>query len=414
MPVNPYQIDHYDQPMSDHLDPLHRRALTLLSIAAFSSAVSTRLCDPMLPDLAKAFDATPASAAHVVSAFTVAYGLLQALYGPLGDRVGKYRLIAWTTLLSTIGTVLAALAPTLDMLIVARLMTGATAAAIIPLSMAWIGDTVAYEHRQATLARFLGGQILGVIGGQFIGGLFADTLGWRWAFATLAVTYLVIGTRVWRESHANPHTYHNATPHAGGTGLLLQARAVWAEPWARVILTVVFLEGMLLFGGLAFIPTYLHERFHISLTLAGALMSAFGVGGLSYILLARHFLRHLGEIGLAAVGGLLLLGAWLTLAFLPDWGWALLATYLAGLGFYKLHNTLQTNATQMAPAVRGMAVSLFASSYFLGQSMGVATGAQLLGLWGDQALFLAIAALTPLLSTVFAWLLSRRSRSLAG
>jgi len=405
------QIDHYDRRMSDHLDPLHRRALTLLSVAAFSSAVSTRLCDPMLPDLAKAFDATPASAAHVVSAFTVAYGLLQALYGPLGDRMGKYRLIAWTTLLSTIGTVLAALAPTLDVLVAARLMTGATAAAIIPLSMAWIGDTVAYEHRQATLARFLGGQILGVIGGQFIGGLFADTLGWRWAFATLAVTYLVIGTSVWRESQANPHTHHDASQRSVGTGLLQQARTVWAEPWARVILTVVFLEGVLIFGGLAFVPTYLHQRFHISLTLAGALMSAFGLGGLSYILLARHFLRHLGEIGLAAVGGLLLLGAWLTLAFIPDWGWALLATYLAGLGFYKLHNTLQTNATQMAPAVRGMAVSLFASSYFLGQSVGVASAAQILGAWGDQALFLGIAALTPVLSTAFALLLSRRQRA---
>lgn len=397
--------------MSDHLAPLHRRALTLLSVAAFSSAVSTRVCDPMLPDLARTFNASPASAAHAVSAFTVAYGLLQALYGPLGDRVGKYRLIAWTTLLSTLGTCLAALAPNLDVLIAARLLTGATAAAIIPLSMAWIGDTVAYEHRQATLARFLGGQILGVIGGQFIGGLFADTLGWRWAFATLAVTYLVVGARVWRESHANPHTHHDATARSVGTGLLQQARSVWAAPWARVILTVVFIEGVLIFGGLAFVPTYLHQRFHISLTLAGALMSAFGLGGLTYILLARHFLRHLGEIGLAALGGLLLLAAWLLLAMLPDWGWALPATYLAGLGFYKLHNTLQTNATQMAPTVRGMAVSLFASSYFLGQSVGVVLAAQVLDGWGDRALFLGIAVLTPVLSTVFAGLLSKRHRA---
>jgi len=43
-----------------------------------------------------------------------------------------------------------------------------------------------------------------------------------------------------------------------------------------------------------------------------------------------------------------------------------------GAGFYMLHNTLQTNATQMAPAARGLAISLFAFCYFLGQAAGVA------------------------------------------
>jgi predicted MFS family arabinose efflux permease len=44
---------------------------------------------------------------------------------------------------------------------------------------------------------------------------------------------------------------------------------------------------------------------------------------------------------------------------------------MTGLGFYMFHNTLQVNATQMAPHRRGAAVSAFASSFFLGQSVGV-------------------------------------------
>ncbi|HQZ46612.1 MAG TPA: hypothetical protein PK042_10865, partial [Usitatibacteraceae bacterium] len=46
-------------------------------------------------------------------------------------------------------------------------------------------------------------------------------------------------------------------------------------------------------------------------------------------------------------------------------------------GFYMLHNTLQTNATQMAPTRRGTAVALFAGIFFLGQSGGVAVAGQL-------------------------------------
>ena len=55
----------------------------------------------------------------------------------------------------------------------------------------------------------------------------------------------------------------------------------------------------------------------------------------------------------------------------PHWAWAIPGCFFTGLGFYMLHNTLQINATQMAPERRGAAVSAFASCFFLGQSLGV-------------------------------------------
>lgn len=378
----------------------------LLSVAAFASAAAARLCDPLLPDLARSFATTPTAAASVISSFAIAYGLTQALFGPLGDRLGKYRLIALTTLLSTLGALGSALAWSLDALVVSRVLLGATAAGIIPLAMAWIGDTVHYEQRQATLARFMGGQILGAIGGQFIGGVFADTLGWRWAFAFLASLYLVIGAIVLRESRANPSTHHRHadTPRKGIIG---QAAQVFAQPWARVILSIVFLEGMLVFGALAFVPSYLHERFGLSLTMAGAAMAFFGIGGLTYILAAKHFVRRLGEVGLATGGGILIALGWAMLAWGESWLWALPASYFVGLGFYMLHNTLQTNATQMAPAVRGTAVSLFASSFFLGQSLGVMVAAHILTTAGIVPMLLIAAVGTPLVGCTLAWLLAR-------
>ena len=55
----------------------------------------------------------------------------------------------------------------------------------------------------------------------------------------------------------------------------------------------------------------------------------------------------------------------------PGLAAAAAASFAMGLGFYMLHNTLQTNATQMAPERRGAAVSAFALCFFLGQSVGV-------------------------------------------
>jgi predicted MFS family arabinose efflux permease len=60
------------------------------------------------------------------------------------------------------------------------------------------------------------------------------------------------------------------------------------------------------------------------------------------------------------------------------------ACYVMGLGFYMMHNTLQTHATQMAPERRGAAVASFASCFFLGQSLGVGVCGLLVGRLGTS------------------------------
>jgi len=70
-------------------------AIVALSIAAFASGISLRLTDPLLPLFALDFSITPGRAAAVITAFSIAYGLAQLFFGPVGDRFGKYRVIAW-------------------------------------------------------------------------------------------------------------------------------------------------------------------------------------------------------------------------------------------------------------------------------------------------------------------------------
>lgn len=84
------------------------------------------------------------------------------------------------------------------------------------------------------------------------------------------------------------------------------------------------------------------------------------------------------------------------------------AAFLLGIGYYMFHNTLQTNATQMAPRVRGTSVSLFASAFFLGQSVGVATGAALFEKVGGMSLFSLSGTLVLPLGFGFAFLLRKR------
>src|SRR6185437_4670394 len=168
------------------------RPIVLLSAAAFASAATLRVADPLLPQIAGEFATTAGSASVIATSFALSYGLCQIFVGALGDRFGKYTVIAVATFLSGLTAGAGAFAASLDMLGVLRLLSGATAGAIIPLAMAYLGDVVAYEQRQTVLARFLSGQILGVIFGQVFGGLFGDTIGWRGVFVVLGAIYLII------------------------------------------------------------------------------------------------------------------------------------------------------------------------------------------------------------------------------
>lgn len=118
------------------------RAIGLLAFAAFASAANIRVTDALLPLIAREFTITVGAAAATVAAFTIAYGMCQIFYGPAGDRLGKYQVIAAATLAAALITALSAAAPSIEMLTIARFATGATTAAIIPLSLAWIGDVV--------------------------------------------------------------------------------------------------------------------------------------------------------------------------------------------------------------------------------------------------------------------------------
>jgi len=357
------------------------------------------VCDPLLPRLSADFGIGLGTAAQTVTAFAVAYGVLQLAYGPIGDRYGKYRVVTLACAASAVTSVACALAPTFAALVTARLFAGATAGALIPLSLAWIGDAIAYERRQPVMARFLLGQMFGIALGQLIGGLGADLWGPRTVFAVLAAWFAGTTLLLWRSAPARSVAAKGGAP-AGS--ILARFAAVLRVRWARFILASIFLEGVMLFGALAFIPTHLHRAYGMPLSVAGSMLMLYGAGGMIFAALSGVLVRGLGEAGLATGGGIVLLLALGAVALAHAPPLAALCCLAAGLGFYMLHNTLQVNATQMAPSQRGSSVALFAACLFLGQSTGVALAGYAAERFGTGPVILACAVGVATLAIVFA------------
>ena len=386
-----------------------RRSILLLSLATFSSMAAQRICDAMLPELSRVFAVSLAHAAQVVSMFAVVYGLSQLFYGPLGDRLGKFRIVTYATLWCSVGSVMAIFAASLDMLLVARVTVALGAGAIIPLSMAWTGDAAPPDQLQETLARIGLGTTLGIVGGQLMGGLLTDTLGWRWAFGFMALLFGVVGLlllRDWRRQQA-ASSAADQRPVAR-PAFVAQARAILSDRWSRMVLLTGFVEGAVGFGVLAIWASHLHAVEGLSLSMAGAIVALFGMGGMVYMAVARQLIRRLGQFGLVLLGVCMLCLATLLLGFVAFWPVSAPACLMGGFGFFMFHNVIQANVTQMAPGARGMAVSFFASSVFLGQSLGVVLAASLIGHLGS-GMVIALGGVTMLvLGVVFARALRRR------
>ena len=369
-----------------------------------------RICDPMLPELSIIFDAPISEVSKVISFFAIAYGLMQLFYGPVGDRFGKYRVVMLATIGCCLGCVLSALSADLTFLVAARVGTALAAAAIIPLSLAWVGDVVHYEHRQETLARVGLGTMLGITAGQLFGGLMTDTLGWRWAFVLMALAFGSVSWLLWQQlKHLEAPTHH---AHAR-TGFFKQLQQVAHNAWARTLLSVALIEGAMVFGLLAITASHLHQMHHISLTLAGGTTAFFGLGGMAYMAAAKFAIRRFGEVGLARYGGLYFGLAFLVIAFCPWWQLALPSCFVAGFGFAMFHNTMQAKATQMVPTARGTGVTLFAGFLFLGQSLGVLILAALMGHINSSYVLGFDALGVVLLGIFFAHVIAKRNATQA-
>jgi MFS transporter, YNFM family, putative membrane transport protein len=378
-----------------------RASLLVLGAAAFLVSADARVIDPLLKIIAAEFSVPKESAALTVSAYALPYGFCQLFYGPLGDRVGKVKVMAGAMLLFSVGTMLCAVVPNLWTFILLRFLTGIVAAAMIPLSLSYIGDKVPYEGRQAALGRFMSALMLGQIVSASGGGAFGEFLSWRGVFLVIGGAGVVVSLVLSRESRRVPEALTDRRFSIEPFIALLRL------PFARVLFPGVFLEAVFVFGGLAYLATSMLERFpFLGPGQVGLMLAGYGVGGLFYSSTVRKLVPRIGERGVLLLGGSLLCAGYLSMGAMPVWWMFVPAVILYGMGYYTMHGPLQTRATELNPKARGTAVALFAFTFFLGQGVGPVLMGQSIRLLGYATSFtiggIALILLATWLRTRFA------------
>jgi MFS family permease len=195
------------------------RSAALLGLLFGLAGMSTSAVTVTLPQLADELHVTASTAAWIISGYTVALAVATPAHGRIADMIGIRLPLAVGTGAMALGALLAALAPSFPVLLVARVLQGAGGAAIPVLATALISARWSGAERGAALGRVAGvAATLGSLG-PLIGGGIEALGGWRWAVALPVLGALAI-IPLWRVSPAG-----GTGERIDGTGAVLVAVA---------------------------------------------------------------------------------------------------------------------------------------------------------------------------------------------
>ena len=391
------------EPMRDSTsDAATRRFILILAICGFASSFAIRSLGPLIGVVARDLQSDPHTIALLATALAIPYAFIQPILGPVGDALGKERVMKVCLAILAATLAASALTPDSVTLFVLRMVSGAAAGGVIPMVLATIGDRVEMARQQVAISRFLLAVITGQLSGATLSGILAESIGWRGVFA-LSSALALIGFAAALFGFAK-----TAAPTAvfDLTVALARYRTIIAIPRARALFSFVFIEGVVIFGIFPFVAPLLEARGAGGPSEAGIIIAAFAAGGILYSALVAVLLRTLGLAWMLVVAGAFGAFGFAGIAVAGHWTMDAIAMVALGLSFYMLHNSFQTQVTEVAPQARGSAVALHAFSFFCGQAIGpVSLGFGFAAI--GQAPTLLIGALAILaLGIVAAWILA--------
>jgi EmrB/QacA subfamily drug resistance transporter len=154
----------------------------ITAIALFMVALDNLVVTTALPVIRADLGATLADLEWMVNAYTLTFAVLLLTGAALGDRFGRRRFFVIGLVIFTAGSAAAALAPTSEILIIARAIQGIGGAIVTPLSLTILSAAVPPERRAVALGAWGGIAGLAIAIGPLVGGAIAEGVSWHWIF----------------------------------------------------------------------------------------------------------------------------------------------------------------------------------------------------------------------------------------
>jgi MFS transporter, DHA1 family, multidrug resistance protein len=331
----------------------------LLAQISFGLLAMT-ICLPSMQAWGALFERSQAMVQLSFSAYVVTYGAFQLLYGPLSDRHGRRPVLMVGLALAGVGSVLAALAPSLEALILARALQGAGSAAGMVIGRSAVQDLFSGAERTRVMAYI--GMALGVCPpvATLVGGQLHVRVGWQGSFVLMTVLSVLLFLAAWRglpaPKKALSHDSHWLVDMGRAYARLARERTFW------LYVTVLASSTAAFYAFLAGAPIVLGSYGVGPQNMGWYIMAV----PLSYIVgnyLTSHWIHRKGDRRVMGVGLLSTLAGLALLLALGLAGWAsplafALPLLLMGLGHGLLNPPALAGTVGVVPALAGSAAAV--------------------------------------------------------
>jgi multidrug resistance protein len=372
-----------------------RAVLAAVALSGTLLPLNSTMLAVALPDIASGTGGGVAASSWLVTSYVVAMATLGPFAGRLGDRVGRRRVLLWGLFAFAASSAAAGLAPSLELLVAARLGQAIAGSLVFPNAIALLRDALPQGRRAAAFG--LLGSAVGVAAaiGPALGGVLVGAFGWR---AIFLVNVPVVAAAVVLSLRSLPSAA-SASALASSAGAV--ARWDWAQPLRIPVFgaatAAVGLSNLAMYGTLLAVPVVLAGRPAWSPADAGLALAMLSVAMIAVAPIGGRLADRRGHRLPATAGLALLTVAGAALAVMGSAPSAIGlagALLLAGVGLGLANAALQTAAIESVdPRHAGVAAGLFSTGRYAGSVVSALLLAALLGHGvSDAGLFFAITA----------------------
>ena len=361
--------------------------LLLATLLNFVNYIDRFILSAVLPRIKSDLLLNDFQLGMLANAFLVAYFITSPLFGRLGDRQSRPRLIAVGVALWSVATAAAGLARTFMQLVAARAGVGVGEAAYATISPALLADIFPAERRGRAFAIFYVAIPVGAAIGFLLGGALERAFGWRAAFVVVGLPGLALAILAARMP--DPRTANDVRT-AGGIETVAMTLRTLARNRRYAGTVLGYATYTFAIGGLAvWMPTFLERVRGLELAtadfLVGAVTVVAGLGGtfvggyLGDRLTARVREGHLWLSGVSTLAAVV--PAWLALTSSTP------ATYQASFfvaEFLLFLSTGPINVVIVSAVPEGMRAMAMAVSIFVIHALGDAISPPMIGLLADS------------------------------
>lgn len=387
-------------------DVLRPRTL-ILAVGTFVIGTDAFVVAGVLPDLQTRFGVDARAIGALVTVFAITYAVASPVLGAATSHWERRRLLLTALTVFTIGNVLAASSMSYAVMVLARVISGVGAAMFTPIAAATATMLVAPEARARALALVGAGLTVATVIGVPAMTLLGARMNFRLVFATIAAAAVLAAVLL--------RMTLPPLPGQGGATLAERVGVIRLPGVLSTLLvsTCAFVGGFTVYNFIA--PLFI-ERLGIDASAVTWLLLAFGVGGAFGNLLGGQLADRLGADRTVAVGLVLATGGLVLVAVLGGtWLGATLAIVLWGAGGWMQVPAQQHRLVSVAGSAAPIAISLNASSMYLGIGLAGVIGGVVIDVGGVGGLapFGAVLGVTGL-ATVLACYRLRESVAATG